>query len=184
MHWIMDWCYKHCGEVRKGPNCDKCVAYYCKPRFDLAAKVGCSEYLLWRLANGNREVTHPNIADRIADVTGATSRQRDSIVAAKHRGTYKRNSIDEWKKPDSKPLKAIPVVAIDVAGCEVSRFPSVVETARRFSISTHAVTNRCSRAQIPKGEFNLVGFTFRLASEWDAMTPEQRKEDMINARKS
>lgn len=180
MHWIMEYCHKMCG----GDNtCDRCHAYYCKPRFDLANKAKCSEHLLWMLANGHNVVTHPNIADRIADECRATSEQRDTLVAAKHHGTYKPSPPSPTKAEEIREEISIqknncrPVVAVDVLGREVSRYISAEGAAHYLYCSSRSVWRRCQRRCI-KDEFEPFGITFRYADEYDAMTPEQRRADV------
>lgn len=50
--------------------------------------VRCSEPLLILLENRKGAVTHPRIANLLARACGATPKQRDMIVNAKHRGTW------------------------------------------------------------------------------------------------
>ena len=46
--------------------------------------VGCSAELIFIIENGG--ITHPNIANKIALVAGATAEQRDSMVHEERRG--------------------------------------------------------------------------------------------------
>lgn len=65
------------------------TAYREKMQIDrqrFARRTGCSERLIFMLEQG--QVTHPIIADRIAEICGATAAQRDSIVHEKHWGEW------------------------------------------------------------------------------------------------
>ena len=147
--------------------------------------IGCSAVLIEILESGDpkRGITHPEIANRIAEVTGATAEQRDSIVLEKHRGTWQpgkksaKQPAEKEKKRESAFVKG--VVALDKLGNEIGRFRSVREAAERLETSTSVVSSRCLR-QIKKvrNEFNALGMTFRHAAEWDRMTSEARAEDM------
>lgn len=180
MHFIMEHCRKMCGRKY---GCDECHAYYCKPRFDLADRVKCSEHLLWMLVNGHNTVTHPNIADRIADECRATPEQRDSLVAAKHHGTYvpkppKPTAAEEIREEISiQKNNNRPVVAVDVLGDELARYESADEAANYLYCSNRSIWRRCQRRCV-KNEFEPFGITFRYADEFDAMTPEQRRSDV------
>lgn len=54
-------------------------------RFARAAR--CSERLIFMLEEG-QGITHPIIANRIAEMCGATAEQRDSIAHGKHSGEW------------------------------------------------------------------------------------------------
>lgn len=56
-------------------------------RLRFARRARCSERLIFMLEEG-QEITHPIIANRIAETCGATAAQRDSIVHEKHRGEW------------------------------------------------------------------------------------------------
>jgi hypothetical protein len=45
------------------------------------------------LINGHRSITHPKIADALADYIGATAEERDNIVHSGYRGTYVSHKI-------------------------------------------------------------------------------------------
>lgn len=84
MNWIGKWCSEYC---RVGGDCDGCHRY-CEPRYALTKVAQCSEYLIWMLINERGAITHPKIADALADYIGVTAEERDSIVHPMHRGTY------------------------------------------------------------------------------------------------
>ena len=86
MHWLEEWRTAHQMSQKT-----------------LALQVGVSEQLIWNIENGKGYgFTQPLIANDIADYTGATIAQRDSIVAKKHRGTYVPNPKKKGK-PIQKP---------------------------------------------------------------------------------
>ena len=70
-----------------------------------------------------------------------------------------------------------PVVAVDRAGFALFRFASVHNAAARCGVTHKAVYPRCMR-RLGRDEFALLGFTFRYADEWDAMTDAQRRADV------
>ena len=153
--------------------------------------IGCSAVLIEILESGDprRGITHPEIANRIAEVTGATAAQRDSIVHAKHRGTWtpKRKQKAEPPKekeptavaPGTAPENARMVVRIDWGGYETGRYISQSDAALATGCSVMTVHNRCARKLKPgTAEFRPYGYTFRYAEEWDAMDETARMADL------
>ena len=149
---------------------------------------GCSKKLIEILEAGG--ITHPDIADRIAHVTGATPEQRDSIVHKKHRGKKFRG---RKKKQDPQPFsinpaRALPentrgVVRIAPDGSEIERHASINKAAQKLGISTAAIHRRChGEMWINSNEFESFGYTFRFASEWDSMTPHEKESTIAAAR--
>lgn len=173
MHWLEKW--------RKAHQMS---------RETLGKQVECSERLIEYAEIGYP--IHPYFADAIADYTGATARQRDSLVHKKHRGTYipkkKRQEMPlaAAKTAVKRELKRLPrreVVAVNRAGEEVGRYPTIVAAADAYEPCVQpTVANRCARKLSPSAnEFLPYGVTFRYADEWDFMTELQRAEDMERA---
>lgn len=178
MHWLEKW--------RKDHQMSREI---------FAQQVNVSEELIWILENMEKGVTHPKIADAIADYTGATPQQRDSIVHKKHHGTYKPNPrAKSWEKqqkkiavrkkpPESENKQKRPVVALNEAGVIVGKYPSVnAAVEANFPCSQESVRNRCTRRLKPStNEFMPYGVTFRYADEWDMMPELLREDDMKRA---
>lgn len=147
---------------------------------------GCSKALIEILESGG--ITHPEIADRIAHVTGATPEQRDSIVHKIHRGKRrvgKKKNQDPAAfsiKPMKLPENTQAVVQIGKDGREIARFASINQAARALKASTASISRRCNGEMwINSNEFKQFDSTFRFASEWDAMTDEQHMRHMMIA---
>lgn len=175
MNFIGEWCREQC---MIGRECEGCSAY-CEPRYELAHAVKCSEATIWNLIFCNGYITHPGIADRIADYVGATSEQRDSIVHASKRGSYVPNRSCKLEFVSKAFPGSKEVVALDRVGLEVMRFPSIAEAAKKFKTSSNSVSTRCRRkGSASCDEFLSCGFTFRYAAEWDAMGENERKTDI------
>lgn len=166
MHWIEKW--------RKDHQMD---------RFQFAKAVGVSESLIWLLENERNAITHPMIANDIADYTGATIAQRDSIVHEKHKGTWRpdpkkrrrnKKAAKSETKPDTKPaamcndgrFKGREVYAIDKDGEIVGRYISVSDAARQNAMETSTVYARCQETLV-ENEFLANDITFRFADGYD-----------------
>lgn len=188
MHWLEEWrlSYTHKNGLRG------------MTREDLAARVRkrgvpCSEDIIAILERQPKGVTHPKIADKIVEITGGTQEHYDSIVAEIHRGkrpTRRRRTMrtyDAEKKPQPIPAGCLPansktVVQLDASGCELERYESAAEAARQMECSSSTIQKRCARMLgETANEFLPHGCTFRYAAEWDAMTADQRAEDMRRA---
>lgn len=179
MHWLEQWRREH--QMSKKT---------------LADQVGASEALIDILENQHKGITHPKIADAIADYTGATPQQRDSIVHKKHHGTYKPNPrAKRWEKqqkrisvkektPEPENKQKRPVVALNEVGEIVEKYPSVnAATEANYPCSQETMRKRCKRELAPStNEFMPYGVTFRYADEWEAMTEVEQIMDMRNAR--
>lgn len=176
MNFIGKWCKSKCV---LNNDCNTC-SETCFPRLRLADAVGCSEHLIWILMNEHEGKTHPEFADAIADYLGATSKERDSIVAQKHHGKYKRNPKRKFKTRRGPRVShsAKTVVAIDKLGNVIKRYNSTMEAANQFGCSPPNIQNRCNKMRFTKDEFKPYGMSFRYADEWDALTPEERKLDI------
>lgn len=151
------------------------------------SEIGCSEALIGILEGGG--ITHPLIADRIADVTGATSAQRDILVHKMHHGTYRPQKAQKREPrknlaptdPDYKPVNARQVVRIDVL-LQAKRFASIREAAAAEGCNAETVRVRCDRAlTVKQKELMVRDHTWRYADEWDSMSQDQRLEDMIQS---
>lgn len=152
--------------------------------------IGCSAVLIEILESGDpkRGITHPEIANRIAEVTGATAEQRDSIVHQKHRGTWtprlrKKAEIKKEEKvrhfSGNVSPNARKVVRIARGGYETGRYESQSMAAMATGCTTMTVHNRCTRKLKPgTEEFSMYGCTFRYADEWDAMDERARMADL------
>ena len=160
--------------------------------------VGCSEALIEILEHGG--ITHPNIAEAIATVCGATEDQKNSIIHEKHRNGYKDMVIPQpWgemtlkpKPKQEKPKKEDPnwidskckaVVKLNRDGEVEKRFDSMSEAAKDASIALSSVSLRCNH-QIgdETDEYSTRGCTWRFESEWNALTEEQKKNEIFLAK--
>ncbi len=168
MHWLEEWRKKHR-----------------MSRETLAKQVEVSEHLIWILENEKDGRTHPLIADDIADYTGATIEQRDSIVHKRHRGTYVPNpgkrekkrrimvkptpSLEterEHVKEDGRLEKGRTVYAVNKDGEIVQQYASMAEAALRTGMDKSSVYTRCRR-KLAENEFLVSEITFRYADEYD-----------------
>lgn len=154
-------------------------------------EIGCSETLIAILEGGG--ITHPAIANRIAEVTGATPEQRDMLVHKMHKGTWRptaKTARESAKAAEAAkeiircsaggaPSNAHTVVCLDRSGSEIGRYASMVDAAYAINSTYTAVYNRCNRKLKPKtNEFSVYGCTWRLADEWDSMTQEEKTNDL------
>ena len=179
MHWLEKW--------RRDHQMD---------RFQFAKEVGVSEALIYILENERNAVTHPLIANDIADYTGATVKQRDSIVHKKHWGTYTPNPArraklkkkaankfqpapiktpepemkQEIEKPD-KRMKGRAVYAVNMDGEIVQEYRSLNEAALRSGMDVSAVCARCRRS-LAENEFLVSKISFRYADKYDEAARE------------
>lgn len=95
MHWLEKWRMDYTGpRGRKGCTREELAAMVSKRMSDEG--ISCSPLLIAYLEDG--EITHPGIADIIAEVTGATIEQRDSLVHKKHHGTWEPKKKGSRKK--------------------------------------------------------------------------------------
>lgn len=164
-------------------DCEHC-SKYCEPRWNLAESVGCSEYLMWMLQFRRNCVVHHKIADKIADMLNATSEERDSIVSAEHKGTYASKRIRRVKR--SPRYNAKEIVLVDRTGAIIKKYASIMETVDNLKCCTApTIVNRCNRVHTTriKDEFEPYGMTFRFAEEWEAMSDEERRNDLIQPKR-
>lgn len=182
MNLIQRWCMARCGI---DSECSKCTAE-CVPRLRLSEGTGVSEHLLWILQNQVGGVTHPKIADIIADYIGASSEERDEIVHKKHYGTYTPMQSTPVVKQSGvlKPnaSNAFTVVAIDCIGNEFARFGSAKDAGDRYGVTSKTVVARCNRVAITKSEFEPLGVSFRFLEEWEGMSESERRADINSVR--
>lgn len=182
MHWIEAFRRRMCLEAR-----------------ELAAIAGVMETLIVLLENRKGAITHPLIANRLAELCGASAEQRDAIVAEQHRGTRKPDPDKAWKRPTPPaPAPKLPeterpqipkgtgqrgglnkraVVKLDSFGREIGRYEGVLNAARLEGITPAVICRRCNRS-VTGREMTVQGVTWRYADEWDLMTESQRIADM------
>ena len=178
MNWIAAWCADRCEDDRK---CIDCYELNCAPRASIVQAAKCSEYLLWILMNEQGAVTHPNIANAIADFTGATAEQRDQIVHKKHHGTWQpdpKRVIREIPVTKERYCGQKPVLAIDRLGNVIERFPALKLAAARVGCTVGTISNRCNGVRFGKDEFVPFGMSFRFEDDWLRLTEEERIEDI------
>lgn len=180
MHWLERWRLEHL-----------------MSREDLASKIeNCSETLLAILEEQHGGVTHPRIAARICDYTGATPKQWDSIVPRRFRGKYvpkktmrlpdMETLLPEPEKPKEpyKPKsinirihnRCKEVLQIGLDGEVMKRYKSVREAADALEKTVAFITDRIY-GRLICNEFQPMGFTFRYASEWNS----KARERLMNA---
>ena len=140
-----------------------------------------SDTLLERLEGERGFRTVPGLANLIAEVCGATAKQRDRLTLKKYRGQWTPTDrpVNLYRPTPAPASKNAPreTLAIDRVGNIVARFKSTGEAAMRCGIAQTSVCDRCNRRYTVK-EFRLTGFTFRYADQWEAMTPEERIADL------
>lgn len=165
--------------------------------------VGCSERLIEILEHGG--ITHPNIAEAIATVCGATEDEKNSIIHEKHRNGYVDsagprlwsemtliNTKKKKEKEKPKPKKEDPnyvdgkckaVVQLDRAGNVEKRFTMMSDAAKENGVALSTVSLRCNH-QIGNttDEYSTCGRTWRFEDEWNALNEEQRKEELMLAK--
>ena len=159
--------------------------------------IGCSEALVYLLERSGRPLTHPTIADLLADACGATPEQRDSIVHKKWRGEYKGDGVPkilkgfEWtlgkrlSPPPGPRDQAVwrhgvagrrEVAKIDRNGFVLERYPSLTYATAACGHSMNAIGER-TRKRV-RDEFAPYGYSFRYTEEWDAKSPAERLKDL------
>ncbi len=127
-----------------------------------------SGHLIHMLEVDKNAVTHPRIADVIAILCGATSKQRDMIVDKKHWNTFDPSSVNQElldeinNKPfikgvdyhkTSKPKSErkdtsnnkCAVVKLDMSGNTIERYDSITGAAEAENMGYDAVKSRCKR---------------------------------------
>lgn len=149
----------------------------------------CSATLIGIVESGG--IIQVDIADQIAAITGATAKQRDSMVHESRRNGWTppqpKHRTEYKNKPQPCTLDVIPdharrVVAIDVFGNEVGRYESERAAAIAAGCTSTTVSNRCNRLMSRgTGEFRFFDCTWRFADEWDAMSESARSADIENA---
>jgi hypothetical protein len=163
-----------------------------------------SNTLIHILEVSRHGVTHPVLADAIATVCGATQKQRDGIVARQHRGGWKPDEDsarlvklaiyrvtgklpgdelpgddDEAPRKSRDDYKFCGAVKVDFDGHVLATYATLTEAARDNDLSHKYVWNRCQRKRRDgSARGKNPGFTFRYMDEWEAMSPEERIEDL------
>lgn len=141
-----------------------------------------TDTLVHMLESDKNCVTHPVIANAIAEYCGATPQQRDMIVAEVHRGDWKPRQGVKYARPSQSmfnnvPNGAKPVVKIGMSGNVLAAYESVADAARKELHSEDFIRKCCQRRA--KGDMILaVPYTFRFQSEWVAMTREGQLMDI------
>ena len=155
----------------------------------------------------NGGVTHPLIANDIADYTGATIAQRDSIVHKKHWGTWKPDPHRKirrkkvmvkpvpppatWKdeilgmteKTDQRKEKGRAVYAVDKDGKIVRVYHSLATASLQTGVDKSAIYARCNK-RLAENEFLVNEITFRYADEYDEEEEEKVARKGAEAREA
>lgn len=129
-------------------------------------------------------VTHPMIANAIAEYCGATVEQRDMLVNEIHRGEWEPNTKVQYIQPRELSFNncksgAKPVVKVDRHGNVIAAYESVVDAARHEDMNEDNIRNRCKHRV--KQDITLeFPFTFRYQDEWLAMSREEQLRDILS----
>ena len=159
--------------------------------------IGCTEALVYMLERSSRPVTHPTIANLLAEACGATAEQRDEIVPKKYRGGWKGDGVPrclkgcEWTLGKAREAAPGPrdqpywrrgisgrrsIVKIDANGNVLERYVSLTQATALCGQSMNSIGERARKCV--RNEFTPGGHSFRFAEEWDNLTPEERRKDM------
>lgn len=136
-------------------------------------------------------VTHPHFADVIAEACGASADQRDMIVPEKYRGRWKPPKkpqlLTEYRHPWKDTPAVLPpmnvakaVVVVDRDGRVVARYKTINAAANHWPFTDSTISSRCNHGA-SCDEFEKCGVTFRFASVWGRMTPDQKAREMERA---
>lgn len=192
MHWIEQYRRTTIGPEKPGRAIDEHFSRMVLAEQVRKQGVGCSAMLIELLELGG--ITHPAIANAIAQTCRATPQQRDMIVAKWHRGNWVRPRKvrrDEYTKTKMKPEPMTPgvlppnakaIVQLNIAGTEIKRFESMEAAAAENFCTPREIRRRCARTISAKtNEFKAYDYTWRFAEEWDKMTPAQKIADILAA---
>lgn len=153
---------------------------------ELAQRAGCSTGLIDMLEEANGEVTHWQIANRIAGTLGVGKAERDSIIPESRRdepyeqGQPKEDPVPQHGQslcPDKREAEIPPrarlekeriVVVFDRNGMEIDRVAGYDAVAQKYHISIRTLKNTLY-ARRPENEFMHRDYSFRDLSEWDAL---------------
>lgn len=164
MHWLTEWMQTQQISRRQFANA-----------------LHVSERLIDILIDTPYGITHPKIADAIADFTGATAEQRDMLVHKRHRGKYvpgQHRQESPVKRRPPVPFRRA-VVQLNHIGEIIGEFPSIKDASEATGRTKTWINNRCLRKVQPIiSDFKLHGYTFRDAAEWRGMSKEERQADM------
>ena len=128
-------------------------------------------------------VTHPKIANAIAECCGATVEQRDMIVSQSHKGEWEPRQKAQYARRggfnyNNCASGAKPVVKVDRHGNVVAAYESLVEASRHEQMNEDNIRKRCKRRL--KQEITLdMPFTFRYQDEWLSMSMEEQLRDIL-----
>lgn len=144
--------------------------------------------------------THPRIMNAIARACGATKQQRDQFLhPSRHEWPYVHGEA-QVKQTDGHPWRNRPgatteaarasaakfaaqsraVVIVDKAANVVARVPSIKAAADFTGINETCVSDRCKGLMRTEFAGDKI-VTCRYADKWDAMTPEQRANNIAAA---
>lgn len=157
--------------------------------------IGCSETLVYILERRKNAITHPAIANLIAEACGATAEQRDSIVAKKYRGEWSGDGVakalflQRRPKPSApkprllgpNPVNGREIVMIDIGGNVIGRYGSIGQAALNNSVSYGYVEERVHRRI--RLEFRPRDISFRFADEWDGLDEFDRRLDLARVQR-
>lgn len=188
MHWLKAWRLAYIRPDGKQGLSRKELAQMVRQRRTARhpeQEIGCSERLIEILEGGG--ITHPEIADRIAQLTGASIEQRNGLTHKKHwlneLPEPPRRAAERKRKPGAErslpPANRREIVKINMLGEELARFRSIKDAAKADGCASTTVFRRCRR-KLEKGEneFLNYGCSWRYAKIWDAMQLEERKADL------
>ena len=191
VHWIEKFRRENIGPKRAGSEREEFYSRAALAGCVRNAGAGCSAALIEILEAGG--TTRPGIAGKIAEICGATARQRDMIVPKKYRGTwtppdkgkaFKYAAEAEHAKKGTLSPNARPVVQISINGEVLARFDSIEEAAQRMGCLPKSVRTRCRRKLNEQtNEFISFDCTWRFRDEWDGMSDEEKMEDIMIRRK-
>ena len=143
-----------------------------------------TDTLIHMLERDKNCVTHPIIANAIAEYCGATPEQRDMIVAPAHKGNWEPRKRAAYAKQCEVRFNncqngARPVVKVDRHGNVVAAYESVTEAARREQMNEDNIRKRCKRRI--KQDITLdMPYTYRYQEEWKDMNREEQLRDILS----
>ena len=176
-----------------------------------ARPINVSDRLVFMLEIMPGAVTHPNIADLLAEACGATAAERDSIVDERYRGDWTpprkplrlEDFMWEWPfmppRPEPEP-EPEPELMLDLRRREkkhqahnaraVVAVNRMGEAIARFESVKDAAdaangSEDCVHERCKRHvrmEFKYRGYTWRYLKEWEAMTEEERRRDVGRVR--
>ena len=177
--WIRDWREAHGMEL---DDFARAVNRYGHERMKPRLTCYITDYLVHMIEVG--AITHPRIANAIAEYCGATAEQRDMLVNEEHRGEWKpgQHEVRYVKKSASRfnncQNGAKPVVKVDVNGEVIASYESLNAASRYERLCEDNIRDRCKRRA--RREMTAdAPYTFRYQSEWLTMSMEERMRDIM-----